>query len=42
MRAKNKPQKYRNMEDDYDYGDRSQRPDAPKRGRPSIKRENDI
>ncbi len=39
MRAKIKPQKYRNMEDEFDYGDKSQKFEAPKRGRPSLKKD---
>lgn len=41
MRAKTKPQKYRNMEEEYDYGEKVQRVEAPKRGRPSLKKDND-
>ena len=43
MRVKTKPQKYRyNNEEDYEYGEKvTARIDAPKRGRPSSRRDTD-
>jgi len=41
IRAKNKPQKYRYGEEEYDYVEKIQRADPPRRGRPSTKRDPD-
>lgn len=43
MRVKTKPQKYRyGLEEEYDYVEKpAGRPDAPRRGRPSSKRDHD-
>ena len=35
MRVKTKPQKYRYGEDEYDYAEKPQRSDPPRRGRPT-------
>jgi hypothetical protein len=42
IRAKTRPQKHRYMEDEYDYGDRNQKIDGPRRGRPTARREPDV
>jgi hypothetical protein len=41
MRVKNKPQKFRYGEEEYDYAEKPQRTDPPRRGRPSTKRDNE-
>lgn len=41
MRVKTKPQKYRYGEEEYDYVEKTQRVDPPRRGRPSTKRDNE-
>lgn len=43
MRTKTKPQKYRyNIEEEYDYAEKSiNRTEAPRRGRPASRRENE-
>lgn len=41
MRIKTKPQKYRYGEEEYDYAEKPQRAEPPRRGRPSTKKDNE-